>query len=157
LLEEAVSLRQRLARLEARTTAAQERGYSASDTWEWMQCWEAYLRGEGPKPAPLPCPSWFDPAAWDSRQRLADYLATGQPPPGLTDEEKAYIDGLQQEFDEWERSLQEGGRDTAHPIEPSGAEGARERALPSLSGSGGSGLALLPTGRAGCSAPIERN
>jgi hypothetical protein len=81
-----------------------------------MQCWEAYLRGEGPKPAPLPCPSWFDSAAWDSRQRRADYLATGEPPPGLTDEEKLQVDGFLQALDQLYAGQPEMPCETTQPL-----------------------------------------
>ena len=47
----------------------------------------------GPEYGPS-CPSWFDPAKWESRRRICAYLTTEEPPPGLTVEEKAYVDEL---------------------------------------------------------------
>jgi hypothetical protein len=116
-----VKLRIRLTRLEEQVTATRrQEEQPPEDVFERMERWKTYARGEGPKPAPQPCPPGFDPAEWASRQRIADYLASRNPPPGLTDEEKAYVDDLQRGFDEWERSLQESGRDTTHPLAASG-------------------------------------
>jgi hypothetical protein len=116
-----VRLRNRLAKLEHQTTAVgQRKQLREANVFERMERWEAYRRGEGPKPEPLPCPPWIDPVKWDSRQRRADYLATGEPPPALTDEEQAYVDGLLQGLDEWATSLQESHRETTHPLAASG-------------------------------------
>ena len=50
--------------------------------------------------APWPrCPSGIDPAQWESRGRMCAYLATGEPPPGLTIDEKTYVDDLWASYD----------------------------------------------------------
>jgi hypothetical protein len=117
-----VRLHNRLAKLEQQVTARCHRNQPGEGSvFERMERWKAYLRREGPKPEPVPCPPWMDPAQWDSRHRIADYLGTGKPPRGLTDEEKAYVDGLLQGFDQWYAVPSEMCRETSHPLESPGA------------------------------------
>jgi hypothetical protein len=37
--------------------------------------------------------------------RIADYFKTGEPPPGLTDDERAYVDGIMAAYERWSASV----------------------------------------------------
>jgi len=52
-----------------------KKGYDDAAVLERQRQDEAWLRGEGPEPPPDPCPFWWDPEAWASRQRIS--RATG--------------------------------------------------------------------------------
>ena len=94
-------LRDRLQRLEraavVRRTVVPPRDLSAE-----IEQGLAYLCGERPPPPNRPCPPWFDPAEWASRQRVGHCLvarASGELAadtylPGRDAAERNYLDGL---------------------------------------------------------------
>jgi hypothetical protein len=74
--------------------AARRRQDGSGDDCDTSEPFEAAL-GRAAAVAPWPrCPSGIDPAQWESRRRMCAYLATEEPPPGLTGDEKAYVDEL---------------------------------------------------------------
>jgi hypothetical protein len=112
----------RLAKLERACTRKQV--YRGVNPLERIQQWRAYLDGEGPKPVPGPRPPWVDPAAWASRQRLAEYLFTDERPPGLTAAEEAYARRLHEVLDRLEERWPEGSPLPALPAEAAEGQGA---------------------------------
>ena len=51
--------------------ATKKRRYDYAAGLEWQRQEEAWLRGEGPGRPPEPCPYWWGPEAWASRQRIS--------------------------------------------------------------------------------------
>jgi hypothetical protein len=95
-----LSLRTRLQRLE-RKAADHDRGQvPREDVFTRIRRFEAYFRGEGPRPEDPPCPPSYDPAEWASRMRIGrclEYRMTGELPndgylPDMTAEERKHMD-----------------------------------------------------------------
>lgn len=68
-----------------------------------------YRAGDGEDP---PCPPWFNPAEWAARMRISrcsgdrvtGALRHDEYLPGMGEEERRYVDGLSQVFDEFLRT-----------------------------------------------------
>jgi hypothetical protein len=110
-----MSLRHRLARLEqhaSRITAAQPH-----QSPEYQEQYDAWLAGEGPRPAEPPCPPWTDPEAWASQMRVnrgigmwfRGELGTGAYAEGTTAAEAKLIAGFVEAFGHFQADVELAG------------------------------------------------
>ena len=69
-----MNIRHRLARLEQTTGDAQRGRLESQSVFDRIAQYEAYLRGDGPRPPEKPCPPGHDPAAWERGMRIGRCL-----------------------------------------------------------------------------------